>query len=248
MKVITGIFRSFAEAERAIMALRMNGIDERQLTVLTPGSSEAQIHSVPVTEAEHAGVGRALGGLIGGAGALSLASLFIPGVGPVFAAGMAAAGIVGGAAGVAVGGAVEDATTEGPDIDDIFPIEQALRAGNTAVICNAKDDEQFHRARDIFQDNSGELLRDLHERWWKVQSDQEHPQYQGNFLLDEPMFRRGFEAALTPPCRGKALEECENSLRSKYGNQIGDAAFRRGFERGQALHQRIHEEAPRRAA
>ncbi len=248
MKVITGIFHRFSEAERAIMTMRISGIDEQQITVLTPGSSEAQIHSVPVTEAEHAGVGRALGALIGGTGALSLASMFIPGVGPIFAAGLAAAGIAGGAAGVAVGGAVEDATTEGPDADDICPIEQALRAGNTAVICNAKDDEQFHLARDIFQQNGGELLRDLHERWWEQQREQEHPQYEGNFLLDEPMFRRGFEAALTPPCRGKTLEQCQDSLRSKYGNHIGDAAFRRGFERGQALHRQLHQEAPRRAA
>lgn len=248
MKAITGIFRTFPQAEAAVGALRTCGLDEEQLNILTPGSSEAQIHSVPVTEGEHAGVGRALGGLIGGAGALSLAAMFIPGVGPVMAAGMAAAGLAGGAAGIAVGGAVEDASTEGIDADDIFPVEHALRAGYTAVICLARDDEQFEHARDVIHKNGGELLRDVRDRWWSEQRTVEHPQYTGNFLLDEPIFRQGFEAALTPPCRGKSLEECQDQIRSRYGNQIGDAAFRRGFERGQALHQQLHSEPGRRAA
>jgi hypothetical protein len=248
MKTITGIFQAFPQAEAALTALRNAGFDEEQLNILTPSSPEEQIHSVPVTEAEHAGVGRALGGLIGGTGALSLATMFIPGVGPVMAAGMVAAGLVGGAAGVAIGGAVEDATTEGLDADDIFPVEHALRAGNTAVIINAHDEKQFERARDIIHENGGALLRDVRDHWWNEQRTVEHPQYQGNFLLDEPLFRRGFEAALAPPCRGRVLEDCQDQLRPRYGNEVGDAAFRRGFERGQAMHRQLAQERPPRAA
>lgn len=248
MKTITGIFASFVQAENAITALRANRFDEKQLTVLTPGSTETQIHSVPVTEGEHAGVGRALGALVGGAGGMSLAAMFIPGVGPVLSAGLAAAAIVGGAVGVAAGGAIEDATTEGIDADDIFPIENALRAGNSVVIVEARDSQQFELARKIVHETEGQELRAVRDRWWHEQREIEHPQYRGDFLADEPMFRRGFEAALTPALRGRSFEESQAALRSRYADGLADPAFRRGFERGQELHRRIHGERPSQAA
>lgn len=248
MKTITGIFSSFAHAENAVAALLANRLDEKQLTVLTPDSSETQIHSVPVTEGEHAGVGRALGALVGGAGGMSLAAMFIPGVGPVLAAGLAAAAIAGGAVGVAAGGAIEDATTEGIDADDIFPIENALRAGNSAVIVDASDAEQFEFARKIIHEADGQELRAVRDRWWHEQRAAEHPAYAGDFLADEGMFRRGFEAALTPSVRGRDYEEAQEALRGRYGDCLRDPAFRRGFERGQELHRRICAERPPRAA
>ncbi len=248
MKTVTGIFSAFAQAENALTALRAKGFDEKQLTVLTPGSSESQIHSVHVTEAEHAGVGRALGALVGGAGGMSLAAMFIPGVGPVLAAGLAAAAIAGGAVGVAAGGAIEDATTEGIDADDIFPTENALRAGHSVVMVEARDSEQFDRARGIIHDAGGQELRAVRELWWDVQRESEGSQYHGDFLVDEPMFRRGFEAALKPSMRGRSFEEVELTLRSGYAECLADPAFRRGFERGQELHRRTHAERPSKAA
>ena len=248
MKTITGIFAHLPQAENALTALRGNGFDEKQLTVLTPGSSEAQIHSVHVTEGEHAGVGRALGALVGGAGGMSLASMFIPGVGPILAAGLAVAAVAGGAVGVAAGGAIEDATTEGIDADDIFPIEHALRAGNSVVIVEARDSQQFDRARGILHDADGQELRAVRERWWHEQRVAELPAYQGDFLADEPMYRRGFEAALTPALRGQRLEEAQERLRSRYADCMADPAFRRGFERGREFHRLATAERPSKAA
>lgn len=248
MKTITGIFPSFVQAKNAITTLRANRFDEKQLTVLTPGSSEAQIHSVDVTEGEHAGVGRALGALVGGAGGMSLAAMFIPGVGPILAAGLAAAALVGGAMGAAAGGAIEDATTEGIDADDIFPIENALRAGNSVVIVEARDSEQFDRARGILHDAEGQELRAVREQWWNQQRESERPSYTGDFLGDEPMFRRGFEAALTPSARGRSVDEAQTALQGRYSECLADPAFRRGFERGQEFHRRMCAERPSKAA
>ena len=248
MKTVTGIFSTFAQAENALVALRAGGMDEEQLTVLTPQSSETQIHSVHVTEGEHAGVGRALGALVGGAGGMSLAAMFIPGVGPILAAGLAAAAVAGGAVGVAAGGAIEDATTEGIDADDIFPIENALRSGNSVVIVEARDNEQFDRARGIIRDADGQELRAVRERWWHAQRVEEHPEYKGDFAADEPIFRRGFEAALTPSMRGRSFEAVQPGLRARYSECLADPAFRRGFERGQELHRRICAERPSKAA
>lgn len=248
MKTITGIFPTFPQAENALTALRTQGLDEEQLTVLTPASSEEQIHSVPATEGEHAGVGRALGALVGGAGGMSLAAMFIPGVGPVLAAGLAGAALVGGAFGVAAGGAIEDATTEGIDADDIFPIENALRAGQSAVIIEARDSVQFDRARGVIHDAGGQELRAVRERWWREQRDSEHTHYAGDFLADEAMFRRGFEAALTPYFRGRSLEQAAEAARSRYAEYWDDPAFRRGYDRGQELHRMLLSEAPGKAA
>ncbi len=247
MKTITGIFPDFAKAEAALGSLRARGFDETQLTVLTPDTPETQIHSVPVTEGEHAGVGRALGGLVGGAGGMSLAAFVIPGVGPVLAAGLAAAAIAGGAVGVAAGGAIEDASTEGIDADDIFPIEHALRAGNSAVVIEARDSSQFDMARGVIRDAGGDELRAVRDRWWLEQRAKEH-QYNGESLGDEPAFRRGFEAALTPAARGKTFEQCRIELEKRNPGNVEDPAFRRGFERGQAFHRQLGQERPGKAA
>lgn len=247
MKTITGIFPNFANAENALTALRARGFDESQLTILTPETPESQIHSVPMTEGEHAGEGRALGGLVGGAGGLALAAFVIPGVGPILAAGMAAAGIIGGAVGVAAGGAIEDASTEGIDADDVFPIEHALRAGRTSVIIEARDGAQFDQARGIIRDAGGDELRAVRDHWWHEQRSKEH-QYSGDALADEPAFRRGFEAALTPAARGKGFEQCRAELQKRNAEHLDAAAFRRGFERGQAFHQQLQQERPGKAA
>ncbi len=48
----------------------------------------------------------------------------------------------------------------------------------------------------------------------------------------EPIFRKGFEAALHPGTRGKTYSDVEEQLREDYPDAYDDDAFRRGFERG----------------
>src|SRR5215210_4194605 len=109
MSTVAGIFNSQAEAEHAVEALRMAGVSDDRVSLLTPGTSQQQLDDVPTTETEQPGMGKALGGAVGGAlgvaGGLQLgaaaASLFLPGVGPIMAAGIAAAVL--GAGGAATG-------------------------------------------------------------------------------------------------------------------------------------------------
>ena len=101
MSTVAGIFNSSADAESAVEALHMAGIDDDRVSLLTPGTSESQLDDVPTTETEQPGMGKAVGGVVGGAlgvaggGALSAAaaSLLIPGVGPVLAAGLVGAAL-----------------------------------------------------------------------------------------------------------------------------------------------------------
>jgi hypothetical protein len=91
METTVGIFSRRQDAENAVEQLRALGLTHEHISILTPEASEEQIHSVPTTETEQPGMGKALGGVVGGAAGLFfggatgsvVASLFLPGVGPV---------------------------------------------------------------------------------------------------------------------------------------------------------------------
>src|SRR5450432_2180822 len=111
MKTVSGVFRSFQTARDAAIASRLAGFSESQINLLSPASSDAELHAIPTSDTEQPGVGAAIGGMLGGvvglAGGFELGlaatSLLIPGVGPVLAMGIAGAALLG--AGGVVGGA-----------------------------------------------------------------------------------------------------------------------------------------------
>src|SRR5688572_4675614 len=91
MQVVTGIFRSQDDAERALSELRKLGIAENRIGIVRPGSAPERLEAgVPVTDTEHPGMGRAMGAAVGGAmgaasgatAGLAIASLAVPGIGP----------------------------------------------------------------------------------------------------------------------------------------------------------------------
>src|ERR1044072_5571085 len=177
MSTVAGIFNSSKEAEQAVEALRMAKIAEDRISLLTPGTSQEQLDAVPTTETEQEGMGKAVGGVVGGAlgiaggGALSAAaaSLLIPGVGPVLAAGLVGAallGVGGAATGMAAGGAVGESLWEGLPHDDVFVYEDALRRGRSVVLVVADDDVSEGIARDLFKEGGAESVDAAGERWW----------------------------------------------------------------------------------
>src|SRR5688500_19177245 len=115
MEIVTGVFESRGDAERAVNQLRSLGLAQEKLGLITPNSRPETVErSVAITDTEEPGMGRAMGAAVGGAmgaagGAtvgLAAATLAIPGVGAVIAFGMLGAeglGIVGAASGAAVG-------------------------------------------------------------------------------------------------------------------------------------------------
>src|SRR5918911_770984 len=125
MKTVAGIFNTRGDAERAVERLRALGLAEENISLLTPGTTPEQLDDeVPTTETEQPGMGKALGGTVGAAlgvaGGLhlgsALASLLVPGVGPVLAAGMVGAALLGAggaAAGIAAGEKVEESIAAG---------------------------------------------------------------------------------------------------------------------------------------
>lgn len=252
MEVVTGVFKSRDNAEKAVSQLRSLGISDQRVGILSPGSASADVveRGVPVTDTEDPGMGRAMGAAVGGAmgaagGAtlgLAAASLAIPGIGPVIAFGMVGAalmGTVGAAAGSAIGDTVEEELGEGIPHEDVYLYEDALRRGNSIVVAYADDDgDQADLAKEALNNAGAEDMETLRERWWQEVREDEAANYSGDFARDEQSYRRGYAAALHPRRRGKAYSDVEADLRTAHTGTELDIPFKAGYERGQSYRSR----------
>jgi hypothetical protein len=256
MSTVAGIFNSRTSAERAAANLQSAGFLNDNISLLSPGMTDREVDTaVPTTETEQPGMGKAMGGAVGGAlgaagGATigaAAASLFIPGVGPILAAGIVGAALLGAGGatlGAATGGAVENEIAPELPHDELFVYEDALRQGKSVVIGVTDDETQVEAGRTVLAQSGAESLDAARESWWVGMRDAEAEEYTGqgkDFSTDEPFYRRGFEAALHPQTRGKSFDESAESLSRQYGDDYSHEAFRRGYERGHSYHQGLRE-------
>src|SRR5437667_9720573 len=89
----------------------------------------------------------------------ALASMAVPGVGPILAAGIGAAaalGLGGAAVGGTVGNATEHAMDEGVPRDDVAVYRELLKRRRSLVIVNVDSGELVDRARSVMQQNGTE--------------------------------------------------------------------------------------------
>lgn len=259
MEAVSGVFRSRQDAEKAVNELRRVGISDQRIGLVTPGGDTSELATgLPVTDTEQPGMGRAMGAAVGGAmgaagGAtlgLAVATLAVPGIGPVIAFGMVGAallGIVGATAGSAVGDSIEGELGDGVPHEDVYLYEDALRHGNSVVIAYTETDEQSDKAEDVLSNAGAVDLDELRENWWAELRDGERAHYHRDgrdFERDEENYRRGFLAAQHPRRRGRAYADAEQDLKTAYEDTELDSAFREGYERGQA-HRSKYTEARR---
>jgi hypothetical protein len=256
MEVVTGVFESRADGEKAVNQLRSLGLPQDQIGLIAPGSRPETVErGVPVIDTEEPGMGKAMGAAVGGAmgaagGAtlgLAAATLMVPGIGPVIAFGMIGAallGTVGVAAGAALGDELEEHLGEGVPHEDVFLYEDALRHGRSIVIAHVDGDDRAESARKVIKNSGAADIDTLREQWWAELRDGERNHYHKDgrdFDRDEPRYRRGFQAALHPNRRGKDYTATEDELRSSYRADELDTGFREGYERGLAYHGRSRE-------
>jgi hypothetical protein len=244
MQAVTGVFKSQDQADNAVNQLRSLGITDKKIGIVRPGTAPERLEAgIPVSDTEEPGMGRAMGAAVGGAmgaaggatAGLAVASLMIPGIGPLLAFGMVGAallGTVGAAAGSAVGNTVEEELGEGIPHEDVYLYEDALRHGHTVLIAYADEGEQADRAGEIMRATGAEDLDVLRENWWQELRDEERTRYTGDFDQDEESYRRGYTAALHPRRRDRAYADVENELRTQYANTVLDRPFQSGYERG----------------
>jgi hypothetical protein len=224
-----------------VVGLRMD-----QMNLLTPGAREAELASVPTTDAEQPGVGKAFGGLLGGAlaaaGGMHLgaaaASLIVPGVGPVLAIGTAAAvlaGVGGAAGGAALGDYFDESATHGLPTDELYLYKDALRKGRTVLVIPIESEQQGDEVAAILSASGAESLDAARESWWIGLRDAEEAEYQGgeDFSSLESHYRLGFEAAQQHQVSGQRFEDALPYLSKRYSSKLcNEAAFRLGYERG----------------
>ena len=244
MQAVTGVFKSHDEAENAVKQLRSLGIPDKRIGIVRPGSAPERLEAgVPVSDTEEPGMGKAMGAAVGGAmgaaggatAGLAVASLVVPGIGPLLAFGMLGAallGTVGAAAGSAVGDQVEAELGEGIPHEDIYLYEDALRHGHTVLIAYADEGDQADNAAEVMRKAGAEDLDMLRENWWEELREGESTHYTGNFDEDEESYRRGYTAALHPKRRDRAYSDVEDELRTQYANTVLDRPFQSGYERG----------------
>ena len=237
MRTVVGVIGDFSDVRGIVEVLRQIQIPHDRISVLSPGSSESQIRRVPTTEAEQPAIAQAIGGVVGGAagsaGALAVASVALPGLGPVVVAGAIAAGLLGAVAGGAVAGQLDNALSRGLPADELYVYRDALRKGRSIVVVSAEDDAEAARVREVLDGLGAESVDAAREEWWIGLRDAEEAEYTsqgGDFKQDEALYRMGFDAAF----RHASLAEPDADLRARYGSAADEPAFRAGLARGRA--------------
>src|ERR1022692_4588717 len=217
MKDVTGVFRSRPDAERAMSQMRLLGVPEDKITLLTPDKIEKTLQAVPSVSGEQPGMGKAIGAGVGAAAGLSGGALvvpaLIPGVGTITAIGLLGAAVLaaaGGSIGAVAGGKLENSTTEGLPEDELFVYEDALRKGRSVVVALCDDESAALRLRELLSVEGAESVDAAREQWWigLRSAEGEHYSTLGkNFDGDEKFYRLGFESALHARTRGKENDQ-----------------------------------------
>jgi hypothetical protein len=248
MKSVVGIFGTRQAAERAASMLDSAGIARSRLAVLTPQSTPQEIEAVPTMDAEQPGMGMALGATVGGAMGLAggvtlgaLASVLIPGVGPILAIGFAASaiGLLGGGA---LGGKLDSSLSDGIPQEELYIYEDALRQGRSVVIAFAENHAEVEGAHHCLKQSGAESVDRAREMWWIGLRDIEKEHYDAGgekFEQSEAEFRAGFEAAQHPANRDRSSEASRDHLSERDPIAGKSDAFLEGFERGRIYYQQI---------
>jgi hypothetical protein len=141
-QVVSAVFDSTAEAERAVSDLRAAGVRDTSLSIIAQHEGVGGDYGDANTQEVNDGAGDAAKGAIAGAGVgalLGIAALAIPGVGPLAAAGAIAASAVpeaaalGAVAGAVTGGLTGVLTKHGVNEDDARYYEQRINSGGVLV-------------------------------------------------------------------------------------------------------------------
>jgi hypothetical protein len=164
---VFGIYRTPADAERAVDALMGNGFSSGAISVLLPDneSTRAFAHHKDTKAPEGTTAGATTGGVIGGAlGVLvGIGALAIPGVGPLIAAGPIVAGLAGLGVGGAVGGLVGALIGMGIPEYEAKRYEGRVKDGGTLLSVHCDTSDQVNRAKDLLKSSGAQDISSTSE-------------------------------------------------------------------------------------
>ena len=136
-----------------------------------------------------------------------------------------------------MGGALDLTLQVGLPKDELFIYEDALRQGRSVLIVLTEDSTQADHVREVLASAGAESLDAARDHWWLGMRDAEAEVYTAeglDFTTDEPLYRKGFEAALRPEADGKSYSEALEFLQTRFPEEYREEAFRRGYVRGRA--------------
>lgn len=145
---VVGLYKTFPAGQKVVDELMNAEFDRNQINIMTHEASKDERaalddigveHTTYVDEGVVAGAGT--GALVGGVGGIlaGLGALFIPGIGPIVAAGPIIGALAGAGIGVASGGVLGGLVGLGVSKDEAEYYAEAIRRGGTLVTVQAED-------------------------------------------------------------------------------------------------------------
>lgn len=162
-RIVSAVFDSQEEAERAMSELRSAGINENSISIIGRHGEQSSTEASGADDgANKSGAAKgAIGGAVGGA-LLGIAALAIPGVGPLAAAGAIASSAIPGAAAIGAGvGAVAGGltgllTNHGVSQEDASYYEERIHQGGIFLSVDSEEaGVPIETAREILYRNGG---------------------------------------------------------------------------------------------
>ena len=157
---VFGIYKTVAQAERAVATLTSVGFANNDISVLLADaqSSHEFAHEKNTKAPEGTAAGVATGGIIGGTLGLlaGIGSLAIPGIGPLIAAGPIVATLAGIGAGGAAGGLIGALVGMGIPEYEAKRYEGRVKDGGVLLSVHCDTSKQIERAKELLHNTGAE--------------------------------------------------------------------------------------------
>lgn len=157
---VFGIYKSVAQAERAVSVLTGAGFANNAISVLLADAQSSRdfAHEKNTKAPEGTATGVAAGGIIGGTLGLlaGIGSLAIPGVGPLIAAGPIMATLAGLGVGGAAGGIIGALVGMGIPEYEAKRYEGRVKDGGVLLSVHCDTSQEIDRAKDMLKNTGAE--------------------------------------------------------------------------------------------
>lgn len=177
-KAVFGIYKTRIEVEKAVDALKADGFNSSDISVLLPDGSGSQelAHTKGTKAPEGAATGAGTGAVIGGTLGLlaGIGALAIPGIGPFIAAGPIMAALAGVGVGGAIGGVSGALIGFGVPEYEAKRYEGYVKNGGILMSVHTNDSEKTSKAKECLERTGAEDIASTGEVKgdWKAFSNQ----------------------------------------------------------------------------
>lgn len=165
---VFGIYKSVAQAERAVDLISAAGFSQNDISVLLPDNESTKqfAHEKNTKAPEGTATGAAAGGVAGGTLGLlaGIGALAIPGLGPLIAAGPIMGALAGLGVGGAVGGFVGALVGMGIPEYEAKRYEGRLREGGVLLSVHCNTSDEISRAKQLLKETGAEDIASTGEK------------------------------------------------------------------------------------